>query len=108
MSGASRLLPDQCASAILALACVITLFSGCAGSGSGQVGGSVYVGVGYYDPWYWGPGYVPPPGGVGPPPPRPEHPIERPPKPTHPIAPPSRPSPPPRPPASPRPAPRRR
>jgi hypothetical protein len=65
----------------------------CATGGSGQVSGSVYAGVGFYDPWYWGPccydepGVVvgPPPGGPpggrpppdGRPPVRPEQPIAK-------------------------------
>ena len=81
----------------LALGCVVAVIAGCASTGEVEVGGSVYMGVGYYDPWYWGPGYyVPPPSTVGPPP---SGPVERPPRPTHPIAtpPPSRPTPMPRP-----------
>jgi len=54
------------------LALLVAVLSGCAGSGGGtDVHGSVYMGVGYYDPWYWGPpppAYYPPPV-VGPPPP---------------------------------------
>jgi hypothetical protein len=91
---------------VLALFGLVVVAS-CASPGPGHVSGSVYVGTGYYDPWHWGPGYAPPPGAVGPPPP--VHPDGRPPPhPSHPIAtPPPRPSPPPRPPARPRAAPRR-
>ena len=81
------------------------LLAGCADTGGGHVHGSVYMGTGYYDPWYWGPGYVPPPGYIGPPPQRPDRPDRpdhRPPKPTPPIAkPPPRPMPMPRPAARP-------
>jgi hypothetical protein len=73
--------------------CVAALLAGCAnGGGSSQVHGSVYMGVGYYDPWYWGGCCYddddvvigPPDGGERPPPdwadrPRPEHPIATPP-----------------------------
>jgi hypothetical protein len=41
---------------------VLGLFSGCEGGGGGgdvDVHGSVYMGVGIYDPWYYGPGYGP-------------------------------------------------
>lgn len=74
------------AASALTMGCVVALGTGCASSGgSGHVDthGSVYVGAEYYDPWYWGSGYVPPPAAIGPPPTRP---IERPPTPSHPIA----------------------
>lgn len=95
----------QAPAAALALAGIVAVIGGCAspGPGGADVHGSVYVGAGYYDPWYWGPGYVPPPAVIGPPPGRPDRPVERPPQPTHPIAtPPSRPTPAPRPAARPR------
>jgi hypothetical protein len=84
----------RCAAALV-LTCAVVLINGCASSGGADVHGSIYMGVGYSDPWYWGPGYVPPPAYIGPPP------AHRPPRPAHPIAPP------PRPPAAPRPSPRR-
>jgi hypothetical protein len=67
-------------------------FTGCessGGGGGGNVSGSIYYGVGFSDPWYYGPGYYPPP----PPPPPPDRP-DRPVKPEQPIA---RPTPSPRP-----------
>jgi hypothetical protein len=86
----------------LALAWIAAFVAGCAGPGHIDTSVGVYAGVGYYDPWYMGPGYYPPPGTIGPPPP-PPRPATPPPKPTHPIAmPPSRPTPPPRPVATPR------
>ncbi|HWH48038.1 MAG TPA: hypothetical protein VN664_09565 [Burkholderiales bacterium] len=65
--------------AILLLACSAALASGCASNGtSTSVHGSVYYGVGWYDPYYYGGGWngdvvvVPnPPGGGGVQPPRP-------------------------------------
>jgi len=61
--------------AILLLACSAALASGCASNGtSTSVHGSVYYGVGWYDPYYYGGGWngdvvvVPnPPGGTQPP-----------------------------------------
>ena len=109
---------------LLSLLASALLLSACATSDYSNVGGSVYMGVGYSDPWYWGPCcYSVPPGGVGPPPGRPpdggagalrpEHPIASPPggaagapRPEHPIAKPpgaaARPIPSPRPAAMPR------
>lgn len=57
--------------------------TGCQSSGGGSVHGSVYYGVGFYDPWYYGSSYYPPTVVVPPPDrpgnrPRPEHPIARP------------------------------
>jgi hypothetical protein len=62
--------------------------AGCASGGSGQVSGSVYAGVGYNDPWYWGaccyddPSVIVGPGGGRPsngrPGARPEQPIAKP------------------------------
>jgi hypothetical protein len=76
-----------------ALAAIVVLSAACASSGGGSVSGSVYVGAGYYDPWYWDAHPVPPPGAIGPP----DRPVA-PPHPSHPIAhPPSRPAPMPRP-----------
>lgn len=67
---------------------------------SGDVG--FYGSYGYYgDPLYWGGCCVDPPSGIGPPPPRPEHPIANPP-PTRPSQPIARPAPMPRPAAIPR------
>jgi hypothetical protein len=83
------------------LACATVLVSGCASNGSGPAHGSMYVGVGYYDSWGWGPCcyYGSPPVVVGPPGNRPDRPdVDRPVRPEHPIAkPPSRPTPAPRP-----------
>lgn len=70
----------------LALGLLLFIVTGCASSdGGGSVSGSVYYGVGFYDPWYHG-GYdndvdiiVTPPSdrpGAGA---RPEHPIAHPP-----------------------------
>ncbi len=61
--------------------------SGCSteGGGSSQtdVSGGAYYGVGFYDPWYYGAGYIPPGAVVPPPgagePPHVEHPIATPP-----------------------------
>ena len=57
-------------------------FAGCETTdGGGSVSGSVYYGVGFYDPWYYGGDYddvdiiVTPPSGRPEPPPRPTHPI---------------------------------
>lgn len=59
------------ATATRTAACVLlaTLAVGCE-SGGGSTSGSVsmYYGVGYSDPWYYGPGYYPPPVVVAPPP----------------------------------------
>jgi hypothetical protein len=75
-------------------AVLIALFlpAGCATEGtSGTVGVGYYHG-GYYDDWWYGSGgcCVDYPGDIGPPPPRPEHPIALPPgstpRPEHPIA----------------------
>ena len=73
--------------AAILVACL--LIAGCAGSGgSGHVHGSVYMGAGYYDPWYWD--RIDDPIYIGPPPARPDRPdrpgVERPPRPAHPIA----------------------
>jgi len=81
------------------------LLSQCATEGA--VGGSVELyGGAYYDDWWYGGGCcVDYPGDIGPPPPRPEHPIAKPPPatPSHPIASPApRPMPSPRPMAAPR------
>ena len=101
------------------LTLALAIFTGCESTdGGGGASGSVYYGVGFYDPWYYGgyhddpdivvtppgPGHPihPPDGGRPTPPPRPEQPIARPP--------PSRPTPAPRPmpsiPSAPRPMPR--
>ena len=81
------------------------LLAGCEDTGGGgSVHGSISYGVGFYDPWYYGPGYCPPGAIVTPPPGRPDST----PRPSHPIA---KPSPSPRPtpsiPSRPRPAGRR-
>ena len=88
MSAAARPTRFRRSALALMLGICATLVGACAGTGGGKVSGTVYVGAGYYDPWYWGPGYIPPPGAIGPPP----RPVRPPPRPTHPIArPPSRP-----------------
>ncbi len=79
------------------------LAGGCASSGAYYSDVGVYGGFYYNDPWYWGGCCYRPPSGIGPPPARPVHPIERPPRPVHPIAP-APPRPMPRPAAAPRPA----
>ena len=65
----------------LVLVALLALPAGCA------TDGNVDMGVGFYgaywdDPWYWSGCCVDPPGSVGPPPPRPEHPIVLPDAPT--------------------------
>jgi hypothetical protein len=61
---------------LAAMLLVLGLFSGCDSGGGGggdvDVYGSVYMGVGIYDPWYYGPGpgYYPP-AVICHPPPRP-------------------------------------
>jgi hypothetical protein len=89
------------------LACGM-LVADCASDGTAAGGVDFYGGF-YYDDWWYGAGgcCVDYPGDIGPPPPRPEHPIALPPtdppKPAHPIAtPPSRPATPSRPMPSPR------
>jgi hypothetical protein len=32
----------------------LAVFTGCESTGDGNVSGSVYYGVGFYDPWYYG------------------------------------------------------
>ncbi len=90
----------------LALAALVTataLAGGCATEGR-VVDAGVYGAFYYDDPWYWAGCCVDPPDAIGPPPPRPEHPIANPPpaRPAHPIATPPRPMPAPRPMAMPR------
>lgn len=75
--------------AVLALG--LGVFTGCESTdgGSTQVSGSVYYGVGFYDPWYYG-GYYDDVDIIVTPPDRPDRPpgeIAPPPRPTHPIAP---------------------
>lgn len=87
-------------------AAIALLGTGCATDGTAGAGfyGDAYD---YYaDPWYWGGCCAGPPVDIGPPPPRPEHPIANPPpvRPAHPIATPT----PPRPTPMPRPAARSR
>ena len=64
----------------------VAALSGCEStdSGSSQVSGSVYYGVGFYDPWYYG-GYYDDDDIVITPPERPVSPGDRP-RPEHPIA----------------------
>jgi hypothetical protein len=124
MTPSHRWARTVCRASLLSLLPSVLLLGACATSDYSNVGGSVYVGVGYSDPWYWGPCCYPtPPAGVGPPPatppgggagaPHPEHPIASPPgggagapHPEHPIATPpaaaARPMPSPRPAATPR------
>jgi hypothetical protein len=95
----------------LAIAAIVPalLLGSCASDGTASASAGLWYSD-YYDPWYAGGGCcVDPPDFVGPPPPRPEHPIALPPsstpRPEHPIAsPPSRPSVSPRPMPMPRPA----
>lgn len=91
---------------LAALTMVLVASTGCESSGGGgSVHGSMYYGVGFYDPWYYGSGYYPPTVVV--PPPSSERP-DRGPRPSQPIA---RPTPSPRPtpsiPSMPRPSGRR-
>jgi hypothetical protein len=60
------------------------LFTGCESTdgGGSNVSGSVYYGVGFYDPWYYG-GYDDDIDIIVTPPDRPDNPV----RPTHPIAP---------------------
>jgi len=90
---------------LAALSVVLIASTGCESSGDAHVHGSIYYGVGFYDPWYYGSSYYPPTVVV--PPPSSERP-DRGPHPSHPIA---RPTPSPRPtpsiPSMPRPSGRR-
>ena len=66
-----------------ASALLIAASTGCDSTdGGGSVSGSVYYGVGFYDPWYYG-GYYDDPDIIVTPPDRPSTPV----RPTHPIAP---------------------
>ena len=71
--------------AVLALGLVVSTGCESTDSGSAEVHGSMYYGVGFYDPWYYGGAYYPPDVIVTPPPDRPidpphvEHPIATPP-----------------------------
>jgi hypothetical protein len=59
---------------IAALALGLLVSMGCESTdsgGSAEVHGSMYYGVGFYDPWYYGGGYYPPDVIVTPPPERP-------------------------------------
>jgi len=66
---------------------LLLVSSGCESTDSGdsQASANVYYGVGFDDPWYYGPGYYPPDIIVTPPPltpgsmPHPSHPIATPP-----------------------------
>ena len=74
---------------ILAGALLLPAFTGCESTGGGtHVSGSVYYGVGFSDPWYYG-GYYDDVDIVVTPPDRPTPPggSTPPPRPTHPIAP---------------------
>lgn len=52
-----------------AFALLLVAFTGCESSnGGGNVSGSVYYGVGFYDPWYYGDYYYPPDIIITPPP----------------------------------------
>jgi hypothetical protein len=74
------------AAALLALG----VLAGCSSTdGGGSVSGSVYYGVGMYDPWYYGDYHDGPDVIVTPPPNRPEPPLQ----PSHPIAKPPAPTP---------------
>jgi len=88
-----------------ALALTLCAFAGCESTDGGHVHGSVYYGVGFYDPWYYGGYYDDPDIIVTPPPSNPdaphvEHPIAKP-APAPPVARPT-----PSIPSAPRPAPR--
>lgn len=92
-----------------ALAVLFANFTGCESTdGGGGVSGSMYYGVGFYDPWYYG-GYYDDVDIVVPPPEQPDRPVPGP-HPEHPIArPPAaapRPTPMPSIPSAPRPMPR--
>lgn len=82
---------------VIASATGLAMFtSGCATEGTPTASfyGDAYF---YDDPWYYGGCCIDPPVEIGPPPPRPEHPIANPPaRPTQPIAAPPRPTPMPR------------
>ncbi len=74
------------------VALAMVAFTGCESTdgGGSNVSGSVYYGVGIYDPWYYGGYYDDPDIIVTPPPSRPVNPPGRP---AHPIAPTPRPRP---------------
>jgi hypothetical protein len=61
---------------LAAILLVLGASGGCETSSGVSVSGSMYYGLGYYDPYYR-PGYYPPVV-IVPPPSRPSHPIERP------------------------------
>lgn len=74
-----------------ALALMLCVFTGCESTdgGSTHVSGSVYYGVGFSDPWYYG-GYYDDVDIIVTPPDRPDKPpgeVTPPPRPAHPIAP---------------------
>jgi hypothetical protein len=84
----------------------LLVLAACVGCGStdgggSSVSGSVYYGVGVYDPWYHGGYWYDDPDIIVTPPPRPSEP---PPRPTHPIAPAPAPRPMPSIPSTPRPS----
>ncbi len=60
--------------------CLAGLSTGCETTDGGDLGGGMYYGTGFYDPWYYG-GYDDGPDVIVTPPTTP------PPRPTHPIAP---------------------
>jgi hypothetical protein len=72
------------------LACASLLAAGCATDGTGGPPVDFYGGLHYYDDWYVGGCCIDYPGDIGPPGPRPEHPIALPPgsapRPEQPIA----------------------
>jgi len=68
-------------------ALLLAASTGCESTGGGNVTGSVYYGVGFYDPWYYG-GYDDDVDIIVTPPDRPDRP-DRPAHPSHPIARPS-------------------
>ena len=86
----ARVGPTRCWPGVLTAALLFALvaLTGCESTdgGGGSVSGSVYYGVGFYDPWYYGGYYddpdiivTPPPGERPPSGARPEQPIAKPP-----------------------------
>jgi hypothetical protein len=73
--------------ALVALGSTLAFGPGCSstGSGSSTVSGSMYYGVGFADPWFYGSYYYPPAVIVPPPPPMRPPPIQRPPVASPPI-----------------------
>lgn len=60
-----------------ALVLALFAFTGCESTDGGSVSGSMYYGVGFYDPWYYG-SYYDNPDILVTPPPRPDRPVARP------------------------------